>query len=447
MTTQELLVISQHISPRLKRDFLRDLPLELALHVLSFVDLPRTLARASCVSRTWRRLLEDEWTWKEMCARHRFGGGGTGLNLGSASMLVVQPSHDERQASTGVFHDDRHHLYHHPSSAGGGSPTQAIGMGLGPIPPQVTEATAMTFGTPEQPPAPSPPPPSTSATAIPGASGSSSSFVSRSISAQPGSVLPRPQALSTLLPARSRVSFTENGTPSTSHVDSSSEAGSLGSSSLKAMRQRVAALQAARQSSSIGSGGASSSILTFPHASSLSDDDDDSYDEDDNGGEDSNHPIESFDGDDDNDEEMEDVVVAASDVPMTDLTLPQPSTIAPGAAPAGFLSTVPFSAADEAVRRLPRGITSGNGRSQSTPEIGKVAKNQGKGKGKARMTPLYDDGDKEMSEMRKREDGEDGEEDDEEATRSHFSYKRHFKRAYLTGESILFAAVLLRTRS
>jgi hypothetical protein len=38
LTTPELLMLSSHIGPRLKRDFLRDLPQELALHVLSFVS-------------------------------------------------------------------------------------------------------------------------------------------------------------------------------------------------------------------------------------------------------------------------------------------------------------------------------------------------------------------------------------------------------------------------
>ncbi|GHJ87607.1 hypothetical protein NliqN6_4009 [Naganishia liquefaciens] len=72
LTVPELLMLSSHIGPRLKRDFLRELPMELALHILSFVEDARTLARASCVSRYWRRLLEDEQTWKEMCQRHRF---------------------------------------------------------------------------------------------------------------------------------------------------------------------------------------------------------------------------------------------------------------------------------------------------------------------------------------------------------------------------------------
>ncbi|GAA5968868.1 hypothetical protein JCM11641_000763 [Rhodosporidiobolus odoratus] len=60
------------ITPRLKRDFLRTLPLELAFHVLGFVDDVKTLARASGVSRFWRALLEDEATWKHMCWKSGF---------------------------------------------------------------------------------------------------------------------------------------------------------------------------------------------------------------------------------------------------------------------------------------------------------------------------------------------------------------------------------------
>lgn len=61
------------ITPRLKRDFLKTLPVELAFHVLSFVDDVKTLARASGVSRFWRALLEDEATWKRMCWKSGFG--------------------------------------------------------------------------------------------------------------------------------------------------------------------------------------------------------------------------------------------------------------------------------------------------------------------------------------------------------------------------------------
>lgn len=66
-TPAELLFISNTIAPMLKRDFLRDLPTELALYVLGFVDTPKTLARAAQVSRGWRARVGDEWTWKRMC--------------------------------------------------------------------------------------------------------------------------------------------------------------------------------------------------------------------------------------------------------------------------------------------------------------------------------------------------------------------------------------------
>ncbi|ORY88080.1 hypothetical protein BCR35DRAFT_313089 [Leucosporidium creatinivorum] len=71
------------ITPRLKRDFLKTLPLELAFHVLSFVDDVRTLARASGVSRFWRALLEDEATWRRMCWKSGFGDADAGEVVGS----------------------------------------------------------------------------------------------------------------------------------------------------------------------------------------------------------------------------------------------------------------------------------------------------------------------------------------------------------------------------
>lgn len=71
------------ITPRLKRDFLKTLPLELAFHVLSFVDDVRTLARASGVSRFWRALLEDEATWRRMCWNSGFGDADGGEVIGS----------------------------------------------------------------------------------------------------------------------------------------------------------------------------------------------------------------------------------------------------------------------------------------------------------------------------------------------------------------------------
>ncbi|WWC57757.1 uncharacterized protein I303_100292 [Kwoniella dejecticola CBS 10117] len=68
----EALVVSRRIEPLLRRDFLRELPAELALHCLSFVDEPRTLARAAQVSNYWNQLLQDEQTWKDLFNRHNF---------------------------------------------------------------------------------------------------------------------------------------------------------------------------------------------------------------------------------------------------------------------------------------------------------------------------------------------------------------------------------------
>lgn len=69
---QLLAFLNTLIAPRLKIDFLKQLPTELALHVLSFVDDPRTLARASRVSRYWNNLLKDDSTWKELCLKQYY---------------------------------------------------------------------------------------------------------------------------------------------------------------------------------------------------------------------------------------------------------------------------------------------------------------------------------------------------------------------------------------
>ncbi|CAO3640493.1 unnamed protein product [Mucor hiemalis] len=55
---QLLQYIYTFITPKLKIDFLKELPIELSLYVLSFIDDPQTLARASHVSRHWNALLK-----------------------------------------------------------------------------------------------------------------------------------------------------------------------------------------------------------------------------------------------------------------------------------------------------------------------------------------------------------------------------------------------------
>ncbi|KAI9253830.1 WD40-repeat-containing domain protein [Phascolomyces articulosus] len=69
---QLLAFVHTLIAPRLKIDFLKQLPIELALHVLSFIDDPQTLTRASRVSHFWNDLLKDESTWKLLCLKYQY---------------------------------------------------------------------------------------------------------------------------------------------------------------------------------------------------------------------------------------------------------------------------------------------------------------------------------------------------------------------------------------
>lgn len=71
-TPSELLFVATTVEPLLKRDFLRDLPPELALHILGFVDDPLTLCRASCVNSHWNRLIADDFLWHSLCLSHAF---------------------------------------------------------------------------------------------------------------------------------------------------------------------------------------------------------------------------------------------------------------------------------------------------------------------------------------------------------------------------------------
>ncbi|KAF9140203.1 hypothetical protein BG015_001753 [Linnemannia schmuckeri] len=72
-TTPQLAHLTNIIAPMLKRDFLRDLPLELAHHILSMIDEPKSLARVSQVSKFWHQLVETEdWIWRAQCIR-QFG--------------------------------------------------------------------------------------------------------------------------------------------------------------------------------------------------------------------------------------------------------------------------------------------------------------------------------------------------------------------------------------
>lgn len=68
----ELLFISTTVAPLLKRDFLFWLPTELSLHILSFIDDPTSLVRASMVSKHWYKLITEEYVWRWMCRTHGY---------------------------------------------------------------------------------------------------------------------------------------------------------------------------------------------------------------------------------------------------------------------------------------------------------------------------------------------------------------------------------------
>ncbi|KAF9880522.1 WD repeat containing protein pop1 [Colletotrichum karsti] len=67
-----LRLVSDVVTPALKCDFLKQLPLELSFHVLSFLD-HRDLCRAAQVSKHWRNIVDtNETGWKELFDRDGF---------------------------------------------------------------------------------------------------------------------------------------------------------------------------------------------------------------------------------------------------------------------------------------------------------------------------------------------------------------------------------------
>ncbi|KAI0347855.1 WD40 repeat-like protein [Trametopsis cervina] len=91
-TPDELSFVSATIAPLLKRDFLRDLPAELAVYILSFLDSPNSLLRAGRVSRYWNSLVEDEWLWKRLWYAHEFAPANTRQRYTSNGMSYPNSS-------------------------------------------------------------------------------------------------------------------------------------------------------------------------------------------------------------------------------------------------------------------------------------------------------------------------------------------------------------------
>lgn len=69
------------LEPLLKRDPFAVLPNEISLRILSYIDDPKALARASQVSRLWHLILSDDLTWKELCKSHHFRRLSAAVNI------------------------------------------------------------------------------------------------------------------------------------------------------------------------------------------------------------------------------------------------------------------------------------------------------------------------------------------------------------------------------
>ncbi|KAJ0354750.1 hypothetical protein COL154_011614 [Colletotrichum chrysophilum] len=80
-----LRLVADVVTPALKCDFLKQLPLELSFHVLSFLD-HRDLCRAAQVSKHWRNIVDtNETGWKEL-----FDRDGFRLPPGELDKAIVQ---------------------------------------------------------------------------------------------------------------------------------------------------------------------------------------------------------------------------------------------------------------------------------------------------------------------------------------------------------------------
>lgn len=110
MCDSQLLSFVHHfVSPRLKKDPFEHLPDELclrvgfyhhkqqsqtdALQVLSYIDDPQSLARASQVSHRWHKLLNDDMLWKIMCERHAWRRTSGASDDDVESLYLPQASH------------------------------------------------------------------------------------------------------------------------------------------------------------------------------------------------------------------------------------------------------------------------------------------------------------------------------------------------------------------
>ncbi|CAG8650275.1 15374_t:CDS:2 [Acaulospora morrowiae] len=65
----QLSFLSHNLRGLIRIDFISTLPIELAFHVLSYLDAI-SLCRAAQVSKLWRKLADNDFIWHQLCAQH-----------------------------------------------------------------------------------------------------------------------------------------------------------------------------------------------------------------------------------------------------------------------------------------------------------------------------------------------------------------------------------------
>ncbi|KAI9827919.1 MAG: hypothetical protein M1819_006862 [Sarea resinae] len=110
--SHQLSFVHSFVSPRLKKDPFQILPNELCLRILAFVDDPKTLARASQVSKRWHELLGDDMTWKNLCDKHAYRRLSDGSEKRPEDIGELEPrarpppfAHIPPSVSASIFHD------------------------------------------------------------------------------------------------------------------------------------------------------------------------------------------------------------------------------------------------------------------------------------------------------------------------------------------------------
>lgn len=111
---RELTRLESHIRPHLKVDFLQQLPMEVSLHILSYIGEPYALTRAAGVSRAWSRLVGDERIWGAMCVRHAFNTEPK-LRWLLTSLLPVRQSDEPMHEDKAVRRQRRRSFFQSPA--------------------------------------------------------------------------------------------------------------------------------------------------------------------------------------------------------------------------------------------------------------------------------------------------------------------------------------------